>query len=173
VPAELERRKSEKGRVSFDDLLRRVARALDAAAGEGLADAVRRRFQAALVDEFQDTDDLQYAVFSRLFSAPQHLLFMIGDPKQAIYGFRGADIFSYLRAAQDAESCFTLVRNWRSSPGLVQAVNTLFSQSAAPFLFPGIEFTPGNAARQGAAAAEPRWSCGTWIPGATATTARS
>ena len=155
VPAELERRKSEKGRVSFDDLLRRVARALDTAAGEGLAGAVRRRFQAALVDEFQDTDDLQYAVFSRLFSAPQHLLFMIGDPKQAIYGFRGADIFSYLRAAQDAESCFTLVRNWRSSPGLVQAVNALFSQSAAPFLFPGIDFTPGNAARQGAAAAEP------------------
>ena len=91
--AELERRKSEKGLVSFDDLLRRVARALDTAGGEELAGAVRERYQAALVDEFQDTDDLQYAVFSRLFSAPQHLLFMIGDPKQAIYGFRGADIF--------------------------------------------------------------------------------
>jgi exodeoxyribonuclease V beta subunit len=155
VQAELERRKSAKGLVSFDDLLRRVARALDAARAEDLAGAVRQRYQAALVDEFQDTDELQYAVFSRLFSAPQHLLFMIGDPKQAIYGFRGADIFSYLRAAKDAESRFTLIRNWRSSPGLVQAVNTLFSQSAAPFLFPGIDFIPGKAARDEGAATEP------------------
>jgi len=155
VRAELERRKTEKGLVSFDDLLRRVARTLDTGRGDDLAGAVRQRYQAALVDEFQDTDDLQYAVFSRLFSSPQHLLFMIGDPKQAIYGFRGADIFSYLRAAQDAESRFTLVRNWRSSPGLVQAVNTLFSQSAAPFLFPGIGFIPGKAARDEAAAPTP------------------
>jgi exodeoxyribonuclease V beta subunit len=136
--------------VSFDDLLRRVARALENDRGHQLAGAVRRCYQAALVDEFQDTDDLQYAVFSRLFSSPQHLLFMIGDPKQAIYGFRGADIFSYLRAAQAADTRFTLIRNWRSAPGLVQAVNTLFSQSAAPFLFPGIDFVPGRAARSGA-----------------------
>jgi exodeoxyribonuclease V beta subunit len=148
---ELERRKSERGLVSFDDLLRRVARALDTSKGNDLAGIVRRRYRAALVDEFQDTDELQYAVFSRLFSSPQHLLFMIGDPKQAIYGFRGADIFSYLRAAQDAESRFTLSRNWRSSPGLVQAVNTLFSRSAGPFLFPGIGFTPGKAAQADAA----------------------
>jgi len=155
VQAELERRKIEKGLVSFDDLLRRVARALAAGRGEALAGTVRQRYQAALVDEFQDTDDLQYAVFARLFSSPQHLLLMIGDPKQAIYGFRGADIFSYLRAAQGAESRYTLIRNWRSSPGLVQAVNTLFSQSAAPFLFPGIEFTPGTAAREEGAATDP------------------
>lgn len=155
VQAELERRKIEKGLVSFDDLLRRVARALAAGRGEALAGTVRQRYQAALVDEFQDTDDLQYAVFARLFSSPQHLLLMIGDPKQAIYGFRGADIFSYLRAAQGAESRYTLIRNWRSSPGLVQAVNTLFSQSAAPFLFPGIGFTPGTAAREEGAATDP------------------
>ena len=146
---ELERRKTERGRVSFDDLLRRVARALDARGGDELAAAVRRRYQAALVDEFQDTDDLQYVVFLRLFSSPQHLLFMIGDPKQAIYGFRGADIFSYLRAAQHAGRRFTLSRNWRSSPGLIQAINALFSRSPAPFLFPDIEFIPGKAARAG------------------------
>lgn len=152
VRDELERRKSEKGQISFDDLLRRVARALDTGRGPELTGAVRKRYQAALVDEFQDTDDLQYAVFSRLFASPQHLLFMIGDPKQAIYGFRGADIFSYLRAARDADSHFTLVHNWRSAPGLVQAVNTLFSQSAAPFLFPDIGFIPGHAARGDSAA---------------------
>jgi exodeoxyribonuclease V beta subunit len=153
--AELERRKSEKRQVSFDDLLRRVARALDTGRGNELIRAVRERYQAALVDEFQDTDDRQYAVFARLFSSPQHLLFMIGDPKQAIYGFRGADIFSYLRAARNAEARFALVRNWRSSPGLVGAVNTLFSRSAAPFLFADIGFVPGTAASDEPTASAP------------------
>jgi exodeoxyribonuclease V beta subunit len=152
---ELERRKSEKGRLSFDDLLRRVARALDSARGNALVRAVRGRYLAALVDEFQDTDDRQYAVFERLFSAPPHLLFMIGDPKQAIYGFRGADIFSYLRAAQNAESRYSLVHNWRSSADLVRAVNALFSRCAAPFLFADIGFIPGTAANETPAGSEP------------------
>jgi exodeoxyribonuclease V beta subunit len=150
--AELERRKCERGLVSFDDLLWRVARTLAADRGHELVRSVRARYQAALVDEFQDTDDLQYAVFARLFSAPSHLLCMIGDPKQAIYSFRGADIFSYLRAARKAEARFTLIRNWRSSPGLVRAVNTLFSRSAEPFLFPDIGFFPGTPARDEPAA---------------------
>jgi exodeoxyribonuclease V beta subunit len=151
VRCELERRKAEKGLVSFDDLLRRVAQALDARGGHELADSVRRRYQAALVDEFQDTDELQYVVFMRLFSSLPHLLFMIGDPKQAIYGFRGADIFSYLRAARQASARFTLIRNWRSSPGLVQAINALLARSPAPFLFSGIDFIPGKSARSGEA----------------------
>ncbi len=155
VPAELERRKAERGLVSFDDLLRRVDRALAGRAGGGLAKAVRHRYRAALVDEFQDTDELQYRVFSRLFGVPGRLLFMIGDPKQAIYGFRGADIFSYLRAARDADARFTLTTNWRSAPGLVGAVNTLFSRVSAPFLFRDIEFIPGRAAAPQPARAAP------------------
>jgi exodeoxyribonuclease V beta subunit len=152
---ELERRKSEKRQLSFDDLLRRVARALSGERANDLVRAVRERYQAALVDEFQDTDELQYAVFERLFSSPEHLLFMIGDPKQAIYGFRGADIFSYLRAAKHAASRFSLVRNWRSTPGLVRAVNALFSRCAAPFLFEDIGFIPGTASREEPAAPAP------------------
>lgn len=155
VPAELEKRMVSQGRVSFDDLLRRVARTLEGDRGDELTGAVRRRYRAALVDEFQDTDDLQYTLFARLFASPPHLLVMIGDPKQAIYGFRGADIFSYLRAARQADSRFTLLHNWRSSPGLVQAVNTLFARSAAPFLFPDIAFIPGEAARLEAAGDAP------------------
>ncbi|MFO7708962.1 MAG: exodeoxyribonuclease V subunit beta [Desulfobacterales bacterium] len=147
VGTELERRKAERGLLSFDDLLRRLARALERPAADALIAAVRRRYRAALVDEFQDTDDLQYRVFSRLFGAPGHLLFMIGDPKQAIYAFRGADIFSYLRAARDAQARYTLSTNWRSAPGLVQAVNTLFSRAPEPFLFPRIGFAPGTSAR--------------------------
>jgi exodeoxyribonuclease V beta subunit len=144
---ELERRKRRMGVLSFDDLLRQVARALDGRSGNELAGLVRQRFRAALVDEFQDTDDLQYAVFSRLFRTSEHVLVLIGDPKQAIYGFRGADIFSYLRAARDAEACLSLERNWRSTDGLVAAVNALFGRSPAPFLFEGIRFTPGRAVR--------------------------
>lgn len=148
VQAELERRKAEKGVLSFDDLLRRLARALDRRSSIALVEAVRRRYRAALVDEFQDTDELQHRVFSKLFGAPGHLLFMIGDPKQAIYGFRGADIFSYLRAARDAQAGYTLTTNWRSAPALVQAVNTLFSRVSAPFLFSRIQFIPGRSARR-------------------------
>jgi exodeoxyribonuclease V beta subunit len=75
------------------------------------------------------------------------MLFMIGDPKQAIYGFRGADIFSYLRAARSAQARFTLTTNWRSAPGLVGAVNTLFSNVSHPFLFRDIGFIPGRSAQ--------------------------
>ena len=73
-------------------------------------------------------------------------VFWIGDPKQAIYGFRGADIFAYLRAARSADTRYTLEDNHRSTPALVRAVNTLFSESTAPFLFPQIEFRPARAA---------------------------
>ena len=145
--AEIERRKAERGLLSFDDLLRRLSRALDRRPAAALVDSVRRRYRAALVDEFQDTDELQYRVFSKLFGAPGRLLFMIGDPKQAIYGFRGADIFSYLRAARSAQAGYTLTTNWRSAPGLVQAINALFSRAPAPFLFPRIRFVPGRSAR--------------------------
>lgn len=147
VKTELEQRKAERGLISYDDLLRRLAQVLDRSPATALVDAVRRRYRAALVDEFQDTDELQYRVFSKLFGSPGQLLFMIGDPKQAIYGFRGADIFSYLRAARDAQARYTLTTNWRSAPGLVQAVNTLFSRVPAPFLFPRIGFIPGRSAR--------------------------
>ena len=100
--------------------------------GTALAAAVRRRFRAVLVDEFQDTDDVQYAIFETLFSRADGCLFWIGDPKQAIYGFRGADIFAYLRAADSAETRYTLEGNHRSTPALVKAVNTLFQSVAGP-----------------------------------------
>ena len=128
----------------FDDLLLRVNRALDSPSGKPLADTVRRRHQVALVDEFQDTDPVQYAIFKRLFGTPPSLLFMIGDPKQAIYSFRGADIFAYLRAARDADLKYTLRENWRSSPGLIQAVNTLFTNTPRPFVFDAIAFEGGR-----------------------------
>jgi exodeoxyribonuclease V beta subunit len=146
--AELKQRKAQKNIQFFDDLLTMVKKALAAQSGNPLAEAIRQKYKAALVDEFQDTDDIQYEIFSRLFSTKDSLLFMIGDPKQAIYSFRGADIFSYLKAARNARARFTLPNNWRSEPALIAAVNTIFSNVADPFIFKEIPFED---ARPGAA----------------------
>ena len=96
-----------------------------------LAATIRKRFRAALIDEFQDTDPLQEEIFHRIFGGGESWLFLIGDPKQAIFGFRGADVFSYLRAAQRAERRFTLQTNYRSSTALVAATNHIFSRERA------------------------------------------
>jgi len=140
APAALKKRKSQKNIQFFDDLLILVKQALADKKSNPLAAAIGQKYKAALVDEFQDTDDVQYEIFSRLFSAEDSLLFMIGDPKQAIYSFRGADIYSYLKAARHAQEKFTLTKNWRSNPHLITAVNTLFSNLKTPFLFEEIPF---------------------------------
>jgi exodeoxyribonuclease V beta subunit len=88
-----------------------------------LAVDLQARYRAALIDEFQDTDPVQYSIFRRAFSGGSTFLFLIGDPKQAIYGFRGADIFTYLDASDQASDRFTLGENWRSESGLVTAMN--------------------------------------------------
>ena len=154
APAELRAQKSQENIQFFDDLLILVKQALVSKAGNPLANAVRQKYRAALVDEFQDTDSVQYEIFSRLFSDPNSLLFMIGDPKQAIYSFRGADIFSYLKAAKDAQAKFTLTENWRTEPRLITAVNTLFSNLKRPFLLEDISFEPARAGKNHSGQAE-------------------
>ena len=140
VRQELPRRKDELKIQFFDDLLTRLHGALAGTGGLGLATLLRRQYVAALIDEFQDTDPLQYDIFSRVFAGPENYLFLIGDPKQAIYGFRGADIFTYLKARQHSDQAYTLKENWRSEAGLVRSVNAVFSAAATPFVFPGIQF---------------------------------
>ena len=131
----------------FDDLLLLVHRAVTGPHGHILAHAVRSQYSTALVDEFQDTDQLQYEIFYRLFADGDNLLAMIGDPKQAIYSFRGADLFSYLKAAGAVESRATLTQNWRATPELIQAHNTLFGNHPKPFGLAGIGFQRAVAAR--------------------------
>ena len=129
-----------------DDLLRLLANALRGSHGESLADHIRQQYPFAMIDEFQDTDSLQYEIFNQVYSKEDRSgLYMIGDPKQAIYSFRGADIFTYLKAAQalSADSRFTLNKNWRSHSDLVAATNALFVRHNEPFVLPGkIEFQP-------------------------------
>lgn len=131
---------------SFDGLLRRTAEALAGPAGPDLTAALRRSYRAALIDEFQDTDPLQWRIFRQVFAETSagHRLRLIGDPKQAIYGFRGADVATYLaaRAAVPAEGRSTLGTNWRSEAGLVAAVNRLFERHPQPFAHPHIAFNP-------------------------------
>jgi exodeoxyribonuclease V beta subunit len=144
-------RKREERILFFDDLLGRLDAALAGAGGEALAQRIRQLYPVAMIDEFQDTDSMQYRIFRRVYlDAPDTALYLIGDPKQAIYGFRGGDIFTYMRARRDTDAAnahFTLDVNHRSHSALVAGVNALFSHNPAPFLYPGdIEFQPVRAA---------------------------
>ncbi|MFB9885678.1 exodeoxyribonuclease V subunit beta [Balneatrix alpica] len=148
--------------MAFDDLLQQLQRALHQTGGEVLAAAIRRRYPLAMIDEFQDTDPLQYQIFTAIYppaclAGGEQGLLLIGDPKQAIYAFRGADIFTYLQArrwGEQLQALYTLDTNWRSATPLVEAVNHLFAAQPAPFVYAGqIPFHPVKAA--GKADAEP------------------
>ncbi len=161
VRRELTLRKRTRNQQSFDDLLMNLYQGLQGERSEVLAQAIRRQYRAALIDEFQDTDPLQYAIFHHLFNQHQPdenkeltptsqfkpILFFIGDPKQAIYSFRGADIFTYLKASSDADQQYTLGKNYRSHPRLIQAINRLFADLHKPFLLDKIAFYPVDAAK--------------------------
>jgi exodeoxyribonuclease V beta subunit len=144
---ELRRRKELTRVQSFDDLLQRLAEALRGPGGPSLAAMIRRRFCAALIDEFQDTDPVQYEIFRRVYLGSDALLFLIGDPKQAIYAFRGADVFAYIEAKHDTGGHpHTLGINRRSDPSLIGAVNLLFERLESPFIFDKKDIPFGAAA---------------------------
>ncbi len=144
--AELEARKRKLRLQSHDDLLNRLRDALNGPDGELLAARLRGQYGAALIDEFQDTDPVQYEIFRRIYLGTGLPLYLVGDPKQAIYGFRGADVFAYLKARNDTAEPHRLGVNWRSEPALIEAVNACFSASPAPFLLDHIDFHSAAAA---------------------------
>ncbi len=142
--SELAKRKKRRNIQYYEDLLTRVRDALvNSSDSHDLAIRIRLKYKAALIDEFQDTDPVQYEIFSNLFDSSESVLFIIGDPKQAIYSFRGADIFSYINAASKAGTKSTLTENWRSVPGLIDGVNALFSDLTNPYIFDDIAFFKG------------------------------
>jgi exodeoxyribonuclease V beta subunit len=146
---ELPRRQAEAREWSYDDLLLQLHGALQGDRSERLGSMLCRRYPAALVDEFQDTDPVQYQILSRIYRDSGQPVFLVGDPKQAIYSFRGADLFAYLRAREETGAQHhSLDVNWRSTPGLVEAVNTLFSGAHRPFFEPRIGFEPVAAAER-------------------------
>ncbi|RLU12055.1 exodeoxyribonuclease V subunit beta [Pseudomonas prosekii] len=134
VGARFEEEKRRRAEMGFDDMLLRLDAALQADGGERLASLIREQFPVALIDEFQDTDPVQYRIFESIYrieeNNPECGLFLIGDPKQAIYAFRGADIYTYLRARQATTGrLHTLGTNFRSSHGMVNAVNHVFERA--------------------------------------------
>ena len=144
--------KERLGIVFFNDLINDLAHALHDNPRHGnpehgntssmLISAIQEKYHAVLIDEFQDTDQTQYSIFSKLFANRKNLFCMIGDPKQAIYGFRGGDIFAYLKAVEDSKEVYTLDKNYRSDPGLVESVNAVFKKKLNPFLYEKIGFHP-------------------------------
>jgi len=161
---ELGRRKRRANALFFDDLLYQLDAALRGTGGRTLAKRIRAKYPLALIDEFQDTDLIQFSIFKRCYSgalapaAPRPgerpdeetadleegegsaCLFLIGDPKQSIYSFRRADIYSYLNAQKEAGQTNTLLNNFRSEPGMVEGVNGLFTFRNNPFLERDIPF---------------------------------
>lgn len=144
APPRLAEQKAQLGVHSYGDLLTRVEASLHGPGGEGMTAAVRSRYRAALVDEFQDTDSVQDAIFTHLFGHGEAWLFLIGDPKQAIYSFRGADVFTYLQAAQRVGPgrTFTLGTNYRSAEKLVAATNAIFGRAEGSFVLEELHFHP-------------------------------
>ncbi len=135
---EIPRRARERGVQTFSMLIDTVhARLCSDRAGAVFAETLFRAFPAALIDEFQDTDARQFAIFNSIYrdrdGAPRGLLAMIGDPKQAIYGFRGGDLAAYLRARRGADHAFALTVNQRSSAPLIRAVNLLYTATDGGF----------------------------------------
>lgn len=147
VRSRMQESKRQAHQLSFDDLLRDLDGALGSGLGERLCERIRATYRVAMIDEFQDTDPQQYRIFHRLYGGHQDTaLLMIGDPKQAIYGFRGADIFTYIQARRNVSAHYTLGRNYRSSGALVVAVNGLFERAKAPFIYEAdIPFLPVEA----------------------------
>ncbi|MCM2340276.1 MAG: exodeoxyribonuclease V subunit beta [Rhodoferax sp.] len=137
VGAAYRQAKARLAQFDFSDLLQHLYHALQAPDGR-LADAIRQQFPVALVDEFQDTDPWQYGALAKIYGTSEEAsqgtgLIMIGDPKQAIYSFRGADLATYLTARQQARAIHTLAGNFRSTEGLVAAVNHVFARAVKPF----------------------------------------
>ncbi len=153
--AQMRRRLAEKARELFDarkrrmrllgyhDLLTRLVAAMRGQHATEVAERVGSRWDVVLVDEFQDTDPLQWEIVREAFAERGATLVLVGDPKQAIYAFRGADVFAYLQAAETAGSQPTLETNYRSDQPLIDAYDALFGN--AQLGHPGIVYRPVQA----------------------------
>jgi exodeoxyribonuclease V beta subunit len=129
VREELEARKRRSEVMTYDDLLTRLKGTLEGPSGPAAARRLRDRYSVVLVDEFQDTDPVQWDILRLAFADSGVTLVLIGDPKQAIYAFRGADVYAYLAAAEAAAERATLDVNWRSDQALIDAYDALFGNA--------------------------------------------
>lgn len=134
----LQQRLEDRSICAYADIVRWLAEALND--DPSLGTRIGSSLDVAFIDECQDTDDQQFAVFRSIFKQSQHQVYLIGDPKQSIYGFRGADIFSYLDAKHLVQEQFVLNTNYRSDAELVTGCNHLFMQQTGFFRIAGIDY---------------------------------
>jgi exodeoxyribonuclease V beta subunit len=160
VVEQMQRIQERRGLYTFDDMIERVALALDPdenPAAEMIAARLRQRYACAIVDEFQDTDPIQWSILKRIFvDGKQNRLFLVGDPKQAIFAFRGADLPTYIQARAELVEKHggkrtELQVNWRSTPELLTGLNTLFQASTWFGDQSGVSYAPVRAAPSGEA----------------------
>ncbi len=139
---DLRQYKLQSGQLAYDDLQVEALNLLRTQAH--IRDLVQQRIHAILVDEFQDTDALQYALIQQIDPLQQKTAIFVGDPKQAIYSFRGGDIYTYLRAKNDIPSHahYTLKTNYRSQLALIEQYNAIYQQCPLPFLDEAIHYHP-------------------------------
>ncbi|MBL6716613.1 MAG: UvrD-helicase domain-containing protein [Pseudomonadales bacterium] len=150
LAAALSEHKAQRQLRGPEDALRQLAVSLQGPQGRALAERLAVRYPLAFIDEFQDTDPVQLEIFEALYPlGGAGTLVLIGDPKQAIYGFRGADLFAYLKArdALGASDRLRMDQNWRSSPPVLEALNRLYGQQPDPFLNGALGFDPVAAAK--------------------------
>jgi exodeoxyribonuclease V beta subunit len=147
--AELARRRARTGSIGFAQLLEGLDPGPDATAPTPLLRAVGERYRAALIDEFQDTDPVQWRILRLAFADDNHLLVMVGDPKQAIYRFRGGDLDTYRRARHSATHVLALQENRRSSPALIDSLNKLMAPAGLPRSFLPVPAVEARSRRRG------------------------
>ncbi len=130
VRTRLEQRKRELRVIGYDDLLTRLERALAGPQADVVRGRLEEQYRLVVVDEFQDTDVVQWHILRDAFTGSRTSLVLVGDPKQAIYAFRGADVHAYLAAKAGAETTEALTTNWRSDAGLLRGLDAVFGESA-------------------------------------------
>ena len=136
------RKKQERRVMSYDDMLYNLHAALtNGNTGRQLAQFIRQTYTAALIDEFQDTDPVQFSIFNAIYGNTELPVFLVGDPKQAIYRFRNADLYTYFKAGKSVSARYSLTDNQRSTERLISACNTLFMQNSNAFMLEGLDYT--------------------------------
>lgn len=145
VHSALQTFKRQRAVITFDDMIDLLHQSVTTGLQkESLIAQLRTKYQAVFIDEFQDTDQKQYAIFNTLYGYDNHILFYIGDPKQSIYGFRSADIFTYFEAAQQVQRLHQMNVNHRSSASFISAMNSFFlpEPNFNTFATEGIQYLP-------------------------------
>jgi exodeoxyribonuclease V beta subunit len=152
---QLKQKLNQSNRYSFNDLILNLHDALNRSSSQQLINKVRNQYHAALIDEFQDTDAIQYRIFNLFFGRLNNPLFLIGDPKQSIYQFRGGDVYTYCQAKNSiineaTGKDYSLSTNFRSDNNLITAINNIFTQHQRPFLNDAIDYIPSKASKENA-----------------------